>query len=447
MVGSGETYIAPFAVALGTGGIATGLLITVPMFAGSLLQLITPHAVRWLGSHRKWVVACAILQAIALLLMPVAIFLGGWSAALVYLAATIYWGAGQAGNPAWNTWIEDVVPASVRTRFFARRSRISQFCLLGGLILGGVVLEMGKNRSFDWQMAAFATMFLFAAACRLLSAGFLAAHSEPNAGKLHDEHISLAQWSRRLRQHSGAKLLLFLFAMQASVFISGPYFTPYMLKELDLTPLQYMFLVSTCLIGKAIALPFWGRFAHKHGTRKLLWIGALSILPLSSLWIFSGAFWYVTIIQLLSGLTWAAFELAIVLMFFEAIPRHERTSLVTLYNLSNSTAMICGTLVGALVLHYFAVSVMGYQVIFGLSSCARIFAVLLLMRLSRTVDQVPVAVEGALALQPIANSMDKPVLPGIPEDLSDDSGPLATLPPAPLVDPTLASNTPAPHVL
>lgn len=419
MVGMGETYIAPFAVALGTGGISTGLLTTLPIFAGSILQLVTPRMVRRWGSHRSWVVACAASQAIALLLLPLAILAGGWSAALVYLAATIYWASGQASNPAWNTWIEDVVPVGVRTRFFARRSRISQVCLLSGFVIAGLALEFSRSQtsaaSVNWTMLTFAALFLVAALCRFTSARFLAAHSEPNRGKLIDQHISLAQWSRRLRQHSGAKLLLFLFVMQASVFISGPYFTPYMLRELQLSYFQYMMLVSICLIGKAVALPFWGRFAHRYGAPKLLWVGALSILPLSALWMFSSNFGWLLAIQLSSGLTWAAFELAIVLMFFEAIPRHERTSLVTLYNLSNSAAMVCGTFAGAIVLRYFAESLSGYTLIFGLSSLSRVFAVLLLFRLSMRAATVPHVVEGALSLHPGTHNMDKPILPTIPE--------------------------------
>jgi MFS family permease len=419
MVGIGETYIAPFAVALGIGGVSTGLLTTLPIFAGSILQLVTPRLVKRWGSHQKWVVACAITQGIALLLLPVAILLGGWSAALVYVAAALYWGSGQAGNPAWNTWIEDVIPVNIRTRFFARRSRISQVFLLVGLISGGLLLQYGRQNSTDaginWTLLAFTGLFIAAALCRFTSATFLANHSEPNRGRLIDEHISLAQWSRRLKQHSGAKLLLFLFAMQTSVYISGPYFTPYMLRELGLSYGQFMLLASVCILGKALALPFWGRFAHRYGARKLLWTGALSILPLSSLWIVSSNFAWIAAIQFLSGLTWAAFELAIVLMFFEAIPRHERTSLVTLYNLSNSAAMVCGTFVGALVLRHFSESLTGYSIIFGMSSCSRILAVLLLMRLSKSEVAVPHAVEGALSLHPTTHSMDKPILPGIPE--------------------------------
>lgn len=453
MVGTGETYIAPFAVALGTGGITTGLLTTIPIFAGSMLQLVTPHAVRRLGSHRKWVVACATVQALSLLLMPLAIFLGGWGAGLVYLAATLYWGSGQAGNPAWNTWIEDLVPQEVRTRFFARRSRISQIALLAAFVLGGLFLETGKN--FGWTMQAFTVLFVVATLCRLTSTMFLAACSEPNAGKLRDEHISLVQWSKRLKQHSGAKLLVFLFAMQAAVYISGPYFTPYMLKNLELSYFGYMLLVSVCLAGKAIALPFWGRFAHRYGAKQLLWVGACAILPLSSLWILTTSFWGCMAIQLLSGLTWAAFELAIVLMFFEAIPRHERASLVTLYNVSNSTAMLLGTFAGAFVLHQFGGSPAGYGVIFGLSSLARVFAVLLLIRLSNVVEQVPHVVEGALALHPGAYNLDKPILSSIPDESVQPEvaaarelvmPPIEPVAPAPpILAPAAETETLAPH--
>jgi MFS family permease len=422
MVGVGETYIAAFAVALGTGGIATGLITTLPALAGALLQLITPHVIRRLGSHRIWVVGCAVVQACALLMLPLAILLGGWSAVLIYAAATLYWAAGQAGNPAWNTWIEDVVPLHVRTRFFARRSRISQICLLSGFVIGGLTLELGRSHttrdSFQWTMLAFTILFVSAATCRFLSAWFLSRHSEPNRGNITDRHISLAQWGRRMRQHSGARLLVFLFAMQASVFISGPYFTPYMLGrgegKLHLSYFAFMVLIGVCFVGKALALPFWGRFAHRYGARKLLWLGAISIVPLSSLWILSQHFLWLGVVQILSGVLWAAFELAIVLMFFEAIPREERTSLVTLYNLSNSAAMVCGTFIGALILRAFAESVAGYYVLFGLSSLSRVVAVLLLVRLSSAMVHVPRVVEGALSLHPTTNSMDKPILAPIP---------------------------------
>src|SRR6478752_121319 len=111
MIGLGETYFAAFALALGTGETFAGLVATLPMLAGATLQLVTPRLLRQAKSYKRWVVVCVSLQAASLLLMPVAAaFTGRLAAALVFLAAMFYWAASQASGPAWNTWIEEIVP-------------------------------------------------------------------------------------------------------------------------------------------------------------------------------------------------------------------------------------------------------------------------------------------------------------------------------------------------
>src|SRR5436190_8030520 len=62
MVGIGETYIPAFVLALGMGEIAAGLIASIPLLAGAILQMISPAAVAWLGSNRRWVVTCVALQ-------------------------------------------------------------------------------------------------------------------------------------------------------------------------------------------------------------------------------------------------------------------------------------------------------------------------------------------------------------------------------------------------
>jgi MFS family permease len=178
MVGMGETYLAAFALALGLGETAAGLVATVPMLAGALLQLAGPWAVDRLGSHKRWVVLCASCQAASLLLAPLAL-LGFGSAVfagfIVFLAATLYWGAGLATGPAWNTWMEAVVPRRVRTRFFASRVRLCQLCLLLGFVGGGLLLQLGSSADkgswlgiHGWTLAAFTGLFVIAASSRFL---------------------------------------------------------------------------------------------------------------------------------------------------------------------------------------------------------------------------------------------------------------------------------------
>src|SRR5688572_22512512 len=138
MVGLGETYIAAFVLAAGLGEVAAGLIATLPALAGAVFQLVTPFAVRVLHSYRRWVVACAALQALAL--APLAF--GGWRGHVgllsVALAAVAYASFGMATGPAWNAWVTTIVRPEIRKRFFARRARLCHVALFAGMAVGGL---------------------------------------------------------------------------------------------------------------------------------------------------------------------------------------------------------------------------------------------------------------------------------------------------------------------
>src|SRR5438552_10236407 len=82
MIGLGETYFAAFALALGTGETFAGLVATLPMLAGATIQLATPRFLAKQRSYKKWVVACVSVQAVSLVLMPLAAFFSGSLAAI-----------------------------------------------------------------------------------------------------------------------------------------------------------------------------------------------------------------------------------------------------------------------------------------------------------------------------------------------------------------------------
>ncbi len=426
MVGLGETYLVAYALALGTGEIVAGLIATVPMLTGALLQMATPWAVHRLGSHKRWVVACATCQAASLLLVPVAALVHGHAAGLIFLAATLYWAAGLATGPAWNTWMEEIVPKRVRTRYFAQRVRICQVFTLVGFAAGGLLLEAGTGR--DWTITAFTLLFLAAGASRFLSAACLSWQSEPGAGEVTNGHTGLLDVLGRLRGHAGAKLLVYLLAVQITVQMAGPYFVPYMLQELELTYLQFMLLIGAGFIGKVLALPLWGKLAQYSGARRLLWIGGVTIIPLGAGWIVSQDFYYLIALQFAAGVLWAAYELAMLLMFFETIPRHQRTSLLTIYNVGNALAFVVGSLFGAALLRTFGVGqgtpslVLGlspYLVLFGLSSVARLCTVPLMLRVPEMHFEPTTPAIRMLTVRPADGASDPPILPSIPDADSD----------------------------
>ena len=237
-VGIGETYLPAFVLALSGSQLACGLVSTLPLLAGAVLQLVSPWVVQRLGAYRRWVVCCAAIQACVFLPLLIAALLGTIAVPLVFMLAAIYWGAGMASGSAWNAWMETLVPERLRVRYFARRSRISQWGLLAGFVAGGLMLQVAAGGRF--QIRAFAFLFLAAAVARFLSASFLFSQHEPlpPGKRLHSP--PLGKLIASLAHDTNGPLLVYLLAAQAGVQIAGPYFTPFMLGHLGLNYFHYV---------------------------------------------------------------------------------------------------------------------------------------------------------------------------------------------------------------
>jgi MFS family permease len=174
--------------------------------------------------------------------------------------------------------------------------------------------------------------------------------------------------------------LLYLLAVQSAVQIAGPYFNPYMLQQLRFAYWQYVVLVAAAYVTRIAALPALGRFAHRFGAKRLLWVGGVGIAPLSAAWLVSNTFGYLLVLQLTVGVAWAAYELSMVLVFFEAVPEDERTSMLTIFNVANALATVSGSLLGGAALIAFGKEPATYLALFAISSVARFGALVFLPR-------------------------------------------------------------------
>lgn len=348
MVGAGETYFPAFALALGLSQVASGLVATVPLLVGSLLQLAAPHLMRRVGSYRTWIVACVSAQASVFISLIVLALQRKIPAELLFMFAAVYWGTGLATGPAWNTWIGTLVPVGMRAKFFAKRTRMVQAGTLVGFVLAGIALQFGAK--YDAVLTTFACLFAAAGLCRYISAFALSQQTEPTPPGNGDRHVSLRAFTARLGKTVDGKFLLYLMAIQAAVQFSGPYFTPYMLKQLKLSYVDYMVLVAAAFAAKMLSLPWLGRVAQRYGAKRLLAWGSLGIIPLSSGWLISDNYVWCLFLQAIGGVAWAGYELAWFLLFFEMLPREERTSVLTTFNFGHSAASVVGSLAGGILL-------------------------------------------------------------------------------------------------
>lgn len=424
MVGLGETYLPAFVLAIGLGELTAGLIGSLPLVAGGLMQTVSPYAVRFLGSHKRWVVTCAAVQACAYVPLALAAVWGTISIPAIFAIATLYWAAGLATGPAWNTWIGTIVPKSVRARYFAVRTRWSQAAIFLGFVVSGLTLQYAG--SAGRLLTAYAVLFTAAAACRAISVLHLCRQSEPTPIPSNMRHVPICSLLHHLKNRQGGRLLVYLIAVQASVQMSGPYFTPFMFEKLRLSYAQFVALISVAFLAKVVALPLWGHVAHRIGARRLLWIGGVGITPLSGCWLISQDVSWLLFIQAAGGILWAAYELAFFLLFFESIPEEERTSLLTLYNVINTLAWVGGALLGGAILYSGGASTASYLWVFAASSVGRSLSLFLLARVPAmdvAANQIGVR---SVAVRPNTASLDQPVLPSLPDQTQPAEEGLAT---------------------
>jgi len=408
MVGIGESYLAAFVLALGLGEVASGLVTTVPLLFGGAIQLVTPLGIRRVGSRRRWSVACALLQAASFVPLVAAAVVGaapGWA---VHAAATLYWSAGMAVSPAWNSWVEWLVPRPIRTRYFAWRTSGVHLGTMIGLVGGGLVLQLASaERS---PLAGFAALFAIAGCCRLLSARLLASQSEgpvlprggtPALGAL-----------RRLPGGPGSRLVTYLLALTAGVTVSSPFFSAYMLAELDLSYARYMILVATSVAAKVAVLPVLGAAATRFGLVPMLRLAWLGIAAVPALWLASSSYPYLLVLQIVSGVAWAAHEYAAFLLLFETIRTERRVAVMTVYNLVHAVALVGGSLCGGWLLHAAGPGTAGYVAIFTVSTGLRASSILLLARVRVRDGLRPAVLPSfrAVAVRPAIGLVLRPVL-------------------------------------
>lgn len=435
MIGIGEAYLAAFLLAAfrehaagNAGQIAAALITTLPVFLGSLLQLISPWGIRRLGSNRVWVIRAAALQAFCFLPLALAAVIGDVPIAGVFALVTLYHAAGLATGAAWLAWISSVVPARIHPHYFGYRTRWCQAATLAGLVLGGVVLRAAElvrdqalvpspsraggvidtlasalpaafvesGRVQDLPLYAFACLFLIAAALRGVSTLYLIRQTESLPLRTVPEPISHRSLGHFGRTSTG-RLITYMCAANVAIHSANAFLHPYLLTQHALPYDRYMALIAALYVGRIALLPLLGRFAKRYGEHRLLKLAGLAIVPMPLFWMVGpwageAGFWVLLAAQLLAGGIMGAHELSTFLMILQSIPEKDRTNAVTTLYVGNSSSMLVGSLAATAAVPALMAGMSGvaaYWTLFAGSTLLRAATIPLLNRAAREPQPTP----------------------------------------------------------
>ncbi len=345
MVGTGELYFPAFALLLGASIFDVGLLTTLPILVGTLVQLASPAIAERTGVKR-FVVVAATLQALVFLPLPFLPAGAWWSYTALLVSSCAYWTLGLAVAPAWSAWMGHVIPESLRTRYFARRNSIVQGSVFVALLAGGTIIQFAED-STGSATTGFSIAFVVAACARLASASQLARQQD---GPAEVRGPGIQFWSG-LRGSPSGRVMLLVGSMNGAVFIAAAYFTPYMLEALQLGYLEFTLLNASLVAARVAASPYWGQIGRRYGNRRALQVAATLLVPLPALWLASDDFFFLLGLQVLAGFAWAGFDLMTVLNLFDCSAPHERARVLAAFNLVNGIAIVVGSLAGGLAFH------------------------------------------------------------------------------------------------
>ncbi len=421
MVGTGETYFAAFAIALGSSDKVSGLIAAVPPLVGATAQLFAPALAARVKSPSRWIRGCATLQVLSFVPMIVGAIVGWLPMWVLFVVAGVYWTAALGAGGVWNTWIGLCFPSAIRPKYFGIRSRLCQACILAGIVIAGLLLQ--PTHGTEWELWGFAALFLVAAAARAWSIPYLRRQRDPAEWPEHTP-VPLWHFISNFWHRADARLVTLLLAMQIAVQAGQPFLNPYLLKQLQVTPVLYLGLIATSFAAKSLALPLLGNYAKERGARSLLMLGALGTTFMILPWIWVSWVPGMFMIQAVSGIAQGAWELATFLLFLETVPTEERTSLMSGFYFLNSLAMAAGGLIGAAILGD-TPNHAAYALVFQISTGVRVAALLFVPFVHVDVLRAIPVISSTLALRVNAGSIESPIqgsIEGSVEGLKRDRG-------------------------
>jgi MFS family permease len=344
--GLGEAYLGAYALLLGAGGLALGLVATLPTGATAAAQILARRTPGRAGGAKRllansWLAQAVGYMALGLCLIPPY----PWSVVALVTVALFAWGCGGLAVPAWTSLVSALVPRSRHGWFFGLRGAAQAFGVLTAILSGGALLSFLTGRGHE--ALGFVLIFGYAALGRVLGSVLLAGLPEParpEAGRPRPVDIKPVRSSRKFR-----RLSVYLWSLHFATHVSSPFFVPYMLRELRFTYLLVGVLIATPAIVKVATLRMWGKLADRLGPGPVLRTTGWLVAPVPALWLLSRSPWWILAAQVYSGLVWGAFELAQASSILQTTRARERQ--VAWLNAVDGGVLIAGSLLGGAVVN------------------------------------------------------------------------------------------------
>ncbi len=364
----GTRYITPFALAMGSNNTIIGILASLPNLLGNFSQMLTIKIMEQ-ASRKKILVTGTLLQAIMWLPLILIGLLFSLSHSVLHFDAVVMglfimvvyslgFAFGSAITPAWISWMKDIVEGHRLGVYFGKRERIIVIIGLIGMLIAGIALDFFKKINL---FLGFSVLFGVAFFVRVLSSHLLTKQYEPKFQQKKESFFDIWQFIKKMSHNNFGRFVIFISAFYFGVYVAGPFFSVYMLKDLNFTYTQYIIIVMASLLSHIIFVPAWGKFSDTYGNLIVLRITGVAIPAIPLLWLLSPIvllyqpsmlLFYLIAIEAFSGMMWAGFNLSSSNFVYDAVTRDKLAICASYLNIIKAVAIFIGATLGGLLSTY-----------------------------------------------------------------------------------------------
>lgn len=343
-------FFEVYLVELGGGSREVGLMTSLANLLGVIALWPGVLTVRIFGKRSPVVLwgggGIGRLMYLALALVPICFPRPSLAVPAVIVFNCLRVFMANYSNPAWTTMVADLVPEGIRAPYFASRNSIVAVTGAAGTLVSGWIVASGNRLGVT---PLFGFTLLFALAC---GTGFVSTFW---FSRIPDFVSSCQEGGRQLgalvremlRYPAFLGFLCFTFLWNFSLYIAGPFFNVYLVRELHAGTAVVGAVSMVANLVAVFALPFWGRKVDAVGDLPILLLTGF-VIPLFPLtWVFVNAPWQVGAFNVLSGFFWAGFNLANFNFLLKMMPTKNRQEGAAIYQSLVLGSMIFGPLVGA----------------------------------------------------------------------------------------------------
>lgn len=343
----GGALLTGYALALGADDFQIGLMTGLAS-AAAIGALAGARHLGRCKSRKPMLVRALTLSRLAwlpLCLLPFLSLVPAAGLALLLGIVLVSALAGHFADTAWMSWMTDLVPPTIRGRYFSWRNSI-----LGALCMASA---FGAGKAYDGlkttmdPLQAFAPVFVVAVVCGVVSIAILSRISEP---PLQEEPAVPPLQLLRLpfRHRHFRTLLLFWGLWTLATGIAAPFFQPQMIKHLHMSYTAIGLYGAVSGLAALLFQPFWGHLIDRIGNRAVLRINALGAATLPLYWFFAtpDCLWPIWVNAVASGLFGPGILLGAFNLAMGTAPRQNRAAYLASFRLVGGLTAFAAALLG-----------------------------------------------------------------------------------------------------